>query len=174
MPTRTEKTKQDYRNRARQIAMAENKVAGRMLSPVELVKAVMQRKLRSSSRRQIRAALVFTMTEATEMQPDQAAGLNAAIGLLRAWRGQEDGDGTTRTSQWKQKNGVETFLNYLEDDKEDQSKLTSMGAARTVFCSGYVFMKAGAPLWYAAQKHTLNRIDVGDGIDRVALTPILS
>jgi hypothetical protein len=107
MPTRTDKTKQDYRDRARQIALTENTAARRTLSPVELVRAVMKRKLRSSSRRQFRAALVFAMTEAAEMQPERAASLNAAIALLRAWHSQKDGDGTTRTSQWKQKNGVE-------------------------------------------------------------------
>jgi hypothetical protein len=107
MPTRTEKTKQDYRDRARQIAVAENKKAGRTLSPIELVRAVMKRKLRPSSRRQIRAALDFTMTEAAAMEPGRAAGLNAAIALLREWPSQKGGDGMTNTSQWKQKNGVE-------------------------------------------------------------------
>jgi len=107
MPTRTEKTKQAYRDRARQIAVAENKAAKRNLSPVELVMAVMKRKLEPASRRQIRSALIFTMTEAKEMQPDQAASFNAAVALLRAWRPQKDGNGTTRTSQSKQKNGVE-------------------------------------------------------------------
>jgi hypothetical protein len=107
MPTRTEKTKQDYRNRARQIALAENKKAGRTLSPVELVKAVMKRKLEPSSRRQIRAALVFTMIEAAEMQPKQAESLNAAITLLRDWQSQKLGNKMIRTSQWKQKDNIE-------------------------------------------------------------------
>lgn len=107
MTTRTEKTKQEYRDRARQIAVAENAAARRKLSPVELVRAVMKRKLRPSSRRQIRAALVFTMTEVAAMEPEQAASLNAAIALLHAWPSQEDGEGATRTSQWKQKNKVE-------------------------------------------------------------------
>jgi hypothetical protein len=107
MPTQTEKTKQDYRDRARQIAIAENAAAGHKLSPIELVRAVMKRKLRPSSCRQIRAALVFTMTEAAAMEPQQAANLNAAIALLREWRSQKDAGGTTRTSQWKQKSKVE-------------------------------------------------------------------
>jgi hypothetical protein len=49
---------------------------------------------------------------------------------------------------------------YLEDDREHQSLLTSRGAARLLFCDGYVYVKAGAPLWYAAERFDLNRIDV--------------
>jgi hypothetical protein len=107
MTTRTSKTEQAYRDRARQIAEAENAAARRKLSPVELVKAVMKRTLRAASRRQIRAALIFTMTEAAAIDPERAVGLNAAIALLRAWSSQESEEGAPRTSGWKQKNNVE-------------------------------------------------------------------
>jgi hypothetical protein len=103
--TRRPKTEKLYLDRARRIAQAEEKAAGRKLDPIELVKAVMANSLRPASIRQYRSALVFAMTEAAKLQPERAAILNAAIDLLRDWR--SDG-GTTikRTSAWKQKTGV--------------------------------------------------------------------
>ncbi|UVO26947.1 hypothetical protein [Bradyrhizobium arachidis] len=113
MPTRDPKTEQDYRERTRRIAETENKKAGRKLTPVELVKAVMQRDLQPTSIRQIRAAMIFTMTEAAERQPENAADLNAAIALLRTWVSQNDTQGEPRTSQCKQKVGVENDLSRV-------------------------------------------------------------
>lgn len=113
MPTCSPETKQDYRERTRRIAETENKNAGRRLSPVELVKAVMKRDLQPSSIRQVRAAMTFTMTEAAKLQPANAASLNAAIGLLGNWVSQKDTEGEPRTSQCKQKVGVEADLSRI-------------------------------------------------------------
>jgi len=100
--TREATTEKNYLDRARRIARAEEKAAGRKLGPVELVQAVMARHLCPSSVRQYRSALIFSMTVATRLQPEHAGALNAAIALLRNWRAQVS---TTarRTSQWKQK-----------------------------------------------------------------------
>lgn len=108
MPTRTPETEQNYRVRSAQIAEAENTAAGRQLGPIGLVKAVMARKLGPSSVRQFRSALVFTMTEAALYKPERAALLNTAITMLRSWKSLQDSDGAPKTSQWKQKNDVES------------------------------------------------------------------
>ena len=113
MPTRDPKTEQDYRERTWRIAETENKKAGRKLTAIELVKGVMQRDLQPSSIRQIRAAMIFTMTEAAERQPENAADLNAAIALIRTWVSQKDTQGAPRTSQCKQKVGVEDDLSRI-------------------------------------------------------------
>ena len=107
MPTRTPDTEQAYRVRAAQIAEAENAAAGRKLHPIELAKVVMARKLRPSTVRQFRAALIFTMTDAARRKPERAASLNVAIALLRGWTSQGGTGGAPQTSQWKQKNNVE-------------------------------------------------------------------
>jgi hypothetical protein len=103
--TRKAKTEKNYLDRARRIAQAEEKAAGRKLAPAELARAVMARDLQPASVRQYRSALTFSMTAAARLQPEHAGALNAAIALLRDWRAQ---GGTTakRTSQWKQKADV--------------------------------------------------------------------
>jgi hypothetical protein len=113
MPTRSPETEQDYRERTWRIAETENKDAGRKLAPVELVTAVMKRDLQPSSIRQVRAAMTFTMTEAAKLQPENAASLNAAIALLSSWVSQKDAEGEPRTSQRKQKSGVEADLSRI-------------------------------------------------------------
>jgi hypothetical protein len=113
MPTRDPKTERDYLKRTRRIAETENKKAGRTLTPVELVRAVMQRELEPSSIRQVRAAMSFTMTEAAKLQPENAASLNTAIALLRTWRSQKDTAAEPQTSQCKQKSGVEDDLSRI-------------------------------------------------------------
>jgi len=120
MPTRSLNTEQNYRERSARTAETENRKAGRKLSPVELVKALMQRNLQPSSIRQYRAAMTFTMTEAATIQPENAASLNAAIALLSTWGSQEETRSKPgsqketkrkpQTSQSKQKEGVERDL----------------------------------------------------------------
>jgi hypothetical protein len=113
MPTRTSRTEQAYRERARRIAEKENAAAGRKLSPVELTEAVIKRTLRPASVRQVRAALIFTMTEAAEIEPGRAESLNAAIALLRGWVSRKGAGGAPQTSQWKQKNDVEDDMSRI-------------------------------------------------------------
>ena len=110
MPTRTPRTEQAYRERARQVAEAANAAAGRKLTAVELVQALSTRKLAPASFRQVRAALVFTMGELMLRNPAQAKELNAAIALLREARPKKLSDGVLRTSASKQKTAVEADL----------------------------------------------------------------
>ncbi|UVO26948.1 hypothetical protein [Bradyrhizobium arachidis] len=49
---------------------------------------------------------------------------------------------------------------YGDSNKDDQILKTLRGSARLAFCDGYVFVSAGAPIWYVAEKPTLNRVDV--------------
>ncbi|RXH37957.1 hypothetical protein [Bradyrhizobium zhanjiangense] len=107
--TRKPTTEKLYLDRARRIAQAEEKTAGRKLDPIELVKTVMAKSLRPASIRQYRSALAFAMSAAAKLQPERASVLNAAIALLRDWRS----DGATKikcTSAWKQKTGVSEDL----------------------------------------------------------------
>jgi integrase len=114
MPTRSERTEQNYRERAEQIAKSANAEAGCILSPLQLAEAVRARKLAPSSFRQIRAALLFTMAEAAKMRPHEAPKLQAAIDLLRRARPRpDDDDGELRTSQMKQKADVERDMERI-------------------------------------------------------------
>lgn len=119
MPTRSEKTERRYRERAAQIAEAENKAAGRRLSPLELAKAVRARAVRPSSFRQMRASLVFSMEQSAALQgPERAAELKAAIALLQQPRPKsadedEDGGGPLQTSAQKQRNGIEKDIERI-------------------------------------------------------------
>jgi Asp-tRNA(Asn)/Glu-tRNA(Gln) amidotransferase A subunit family amidase len=113
MPTLTPATKQKYRSRAKQVAEAANAAARRDLSPTELSEAVVKRRveLAGSSFRQLRAALIFTMTEVAEMQPELARQLQNAIRVLKnAPCHPVTKDEVLRTSQQKQKE--------LDDDLE--------------------------------------------------------
>ena len=95
MPTRSEKTERRYRERAAQIAEAENKAAGRRLSPLELAKAVRARAVRPSSFRQMRASLVFSMEQSAALQgPERAAELTRAPAARAPARG-----GTARNAR---------------------------------------------------------------------------
>jgi hypothetical protein len=71
MTTRKKKTEKAYRTRAKQVAVAASKAAGRRLSPTELAQSLIARRpeLASSSFRQNRAALSFMMNEVAEKQP---------------------------------------------------------------------------------------------------------
>ncbi|UWU77909.1 hypothetical protein N2603_05455 [Bradyrhizobium huanghuaihaiense] len=111
MTTRTEKTKVSYRNRAKQMATAGAKKAGRRLSPSELAQNLVDRRgeLAPSSFRQNRAALRFMMNEVAEDQPTLGPEMRAAIALLEDVESRErSDDGLLRTSQQK--------LKRLDDD----------------------------------------------------------
>ncbi|SIO61617.1 hypothetical protein SAMN05443247_08901 [Bradyrhizobium erythrophlei] len=115
MPNRTKKTEQAYRERALRIIAAENAAAGRKLSPIELAKAVAMKKLAPSTHRQNRAALIFTMIEGAVIRPIRGPVLQKAIALLRGRPAQQEGssDGGLRTSQQKQKTGVEDDIERI-------------------------------------------------------------
>ena len=119
MPTRSPKTEQCYLRRAAQIAKAENKAAGRPLSPLELAEAVRARDVSSSTYRQMRASVVFAMEQSVALQgPERAAELKEAIALLKKPRPKsqdEDGDGggTFNTSRQKQKVGIEKDIKRI-------------------------------------------------------------
>ena len=119
MSTRSEKTERRYRERAAQIAKAENKAAGRHLSPMELVKAVRARDVRPSTFRQMRASLIFAMEQSAALQgPKRAAELKEAIALLGQPRPNsededEGGGGPLNTSRQKQKNGIEKDIKRI-------------------------------------------------------------
>jgi hypothetical protein len=54
---------------------------------------------------------------------------------------------------------------YGESNRDDQVAKTLRGMSRLVFCDGYVFVKAGAPIWYVAEIPTRSRFDVCVGHD---------
>ncbi|RXH37956.1 hypothetical protein [Bradyrhizobium zhanjiangense] len=49
---------------------------------------------------------------------------------------------------------------YGENDKEHQLLLTARGAARLLFCDGYVYVNVGPPVWYVEELPAVGRIDV--------------
>jgi integrase len=106
MTTRKKKTEKAYRTRAKQVAVAASKAAGRRLSPTELAQSLIARRpeLASSSFRQNRAALSFMMNEVAENQPALGPEMRAAIALLKDVESiEKPDDGAPRTSQQKQK-----------------------------------------------------------------------
>ncbi|WP_407179929.1 hypothetical protein [Bradyrhizobium sp. STM 3562] len=109
--TRTTKTEQAYGNRAKQIAEGARTAAGRALSPTELAETVIARRtqLASSTFRQNRAALRFTMNETAEYFPKLAPEMRAAIAILEDAESIKRPDELMpRTSQMK--------LKRLDDD----------------------------------------------------------
>ncbi|MDA9491891.1 hypothetical protein [Bradyrhizobium sp. CCBAU 11361] len=106
MTTRNEKTEKAYSTRAKQVAVAASKKAGRRLSPTELAQSLVARRpeLAASSFRQNRAAITFMLNEVALNQPALAPETLAAIAILRdAESVERSDDGAPRTSAQKQK-----------------------------------------------------------------------
>lgn len=106
MTTRTKKTEKAYSTRAKQVAVAASKKAGRRLSPTELAQSLVARRpeLAASSFRQNRAAITFTLNEVALNQPALAPETRAAIAILKdAESVERSHEGAPRTSAQKQK-----------------------------------------------------------------------
>ncbi len=111
MTTRNEKTEDAYRKRAKQIAKAAARKAGRPVSPTELAQSLIARRpeLAASTFRQNRAAITFMMKEVALDQPALDPQTRAMIAMLKDVKSVEKPDDRSpRTSAQK--------LKRLDDD----------------------------------------------------------